>query len=81
VAGSTFLQQRLAWVEKQEARAKTDGRRHLDLSDFPKFRLEWQASVAESVGTALPGIVVLLLTTALSVLLTANRFLRRDLVA
>ena len=81
VADSPFMQDCMAWVERQEDRAAGDGRRHLDLSDFPRVRLEWQASIARSLSLATPGILVLLLTTGLSVLVAVNRFLRRDLGA
>lgn len=80
VAGSPFMEERLAWVERQEARAATDGRRQLDLSDFPRFGLEWQASVAQSLALAMPGILVLVLSTGLCVLVTLRQFHRRDLV-
>ena len=75
---ATALQARSRWVAEQQERAQTDNRRRLDVSGLPRFGLDWQASVADSVGRAVPGLVVLVLSLGLSVLVTAARFLRMD---
>lgn len=77
-ADAPFMQERLRWIEGQEEAARGDGRRQLDLADFPRFGLDWQRSVGQSLALATPGAVVLVLTFGLSVLVTAARLRRMD---
>jgi|GEM_PF-5345879 hypothetical protein len=77
-ADSPFMQARMAWAERQEKLAVTDDSRQLDLTDMPKFGGRWKRSLGESIEAMTPGLAVLLLTFAASVMVTLMRFLTYD---
>jgi hypothetical protein len=68
----------MAWAERQEKLAVTDDSRQLDLTDMPKFGGRWKRSLGESIEAMTPGLAVLLLTFAASVMVTLMRFLTYD---
>ena len=76
--GSLYLQARRDWVQREEARAETDSRRRLDLSDMPRFGGDWKEPLPETLRRMTPGLAVLMLTFGIAVLLTVTRFLRYD---
>ena len=75
---SPFMQERMAWAERQEERAVDDDRRQLDLTDMPKFGEEWKRSLAASFEVMTSGLAILLLGLGMAVLITIARFLRYD---
>ncbi len=77
-ADSPFMQARMAWAEAQEKLAVNDDRRQLDLTDMPKFGGRWKRSLGESIDVRTPGLAVLILTFAASVMVTLMRFLTYD---
>ena len=77
-ADSPFMQARMAWAEAQEKLAVNDDRRQLDLTDMPKFGGRWKRSLGESIDVMTPGLAVLILTFAASVMVTLMRFLTYD---
>lgn len=77
-ASSEFMKSRMRWVEEQDRRARADARRHLDLSDMPRFGAQWRRTPGESLASMLPGLAVLSLTLILSAMITLYRFLRYE---
>lgn len=75
---SPFMEARLAWMDEQEKQAEGDARRHLSLTNMPKFGGATHRSLAESLGIMAPGLAVMLLSCGLGVLLVVVRFLRYD---
>ena len=78
VQETALWQERMAWVEEQDRRALDDPRRHLDLSDLPKFGGNWKRSLAQSLALMMPFLLVLVLSFGVSVMATIVRFLRYD---
>ena len=68
--------ERMAWAEAQQQRINADNRRHLDLNDLPKFGGRWQRPLGASFTAMTPGLAVLVLSFAASVLATILRFQR-----
>lgn len=78
--GAAYLTDRLAWAEARYATDRLDPARRLDLTDLPAVGPGWQRSLPESLGRALPGVVVLLLMLAVSIGLGSWRFSYHEVV-
>ena len=76
-ADSPFMKERMAWVKQQEEIAARQGRR-LDLSDLPAFDPGWREPLSATLRHMTPGLLVMVLVTAVAVMLAVLRFLRYD---
>ena len=76
--GSPFMKERLAWMEQQEIKNENNSSRELDMSGLPKFGSDWKRSLAESLATMTPNVIVLFLSSGVFVLICFVRFLRYD---